>query len=311
MKIGNGLAWLAGAAACLSANMAQASEGAGSYYFAGGFGSFMVAVPPDPGFSVASQTLIFGGNADRAVLNGRATVGLNAFALFNFVAGSYAFEQPVLGGRLQVGAAVPIAYSTATLSMQIRDFGTFSGGASDTNIGDSILTPFALYWNFGEFNAKLAQLVVAPTGHYDPLATINVGRNYWAFDTQVGLTWFHKATGTEVSVLPGLMINTMNPSTAYRTGTEFHLDFMLNQFVAPTVAIGFQGYWYKQIEGDSGAGAKLGPFMGESVGIGPAVMWMPEQLKGRYVIIAKWLHDLSDSNRLHGDWGQVTLSWKF
>lgn len=311
MKIGKGLAWLAGVSACLGASMAEASEGAGSYYFAGADGSFMVAVPPDPGFAVASQTLIFGGNVDRAVLNGRATVGLNAFAVFNFVAGTYTFEQPVLGGRLQVGAAVPVAYSTATLGLQVRDVGSFSGSASDTHIGDSILTPVALYWNFGEFNAKLAQLVVAPTGHYDPAATVNVGRNYWAFDTQTALTWFHKATGTEISILPGLMINTTNPATDYRTGTEFHLDFMVNQFVTEDIALGFQGYWYKQISGDSGAGAKLGAFMGESVGIGPAALWAPASLKGRYTVIAKWLHDVSDVNRLHGDWGQLTMAWKF
>jgi len=310
--LGKGLTWLAVTAACLAAQQpALASEGAGSYYFGGGFGSFLVAVPPEPGFSVASQTLIFGGRTDRAVLNGRATFGLDAFALFEFLAGSYTFEQPVLGGRLQVGAAVPLAYSTMNASLQIREFGTFSGTASDFGIGDSLLTPFALYWNFGEFNAKLAQLVVAPTGHYDTNSVINVGRNYWAFDTQLGLTWLHKATGTEVSVLPGIMINTTNPATDYRTGTEFHLDFMVNQFVTPSIALGFQGYWYKQIEGDSGSGAKLGPFMGESVGIGPAILWTPEALKGRYAVVVKWLHDISETNRLNGEWGQVTMSYRF
>ena len=71
-------------------------------------------------------------------------------------------------------------------------------------------------------------------------------------------------------MLPGLMINTMNPATDYRHGTEFHLDFMVNQFVAKDIAIGIQGSWYKQIDGDSGAGATFGPFMGESFGLGPA-----------------------------------------
>ena len=52
------------------------------------------------------------------------------------------------------------------------------------------------------------------------------------------LTWFHNATGTEISVLPGILFNTTNPATGYHTGTEFHMDFMLNQFVMPSVAIG-------------------------------------------------------------------------
>ena len=66
------------------------------------------------------------------------------------------------------------------------------------------------------------------------------------------------------------MLNTTNPATDYKSGNEFHLDFMANQFLAPTFALGVQGYWYKQIDADTGSGAVLGPFMGESFGLGPA-----------------------------------------
>jgi hypothetical protein len=64
-----------------TANSSAASEGAASYYFAGGFGTFLVAVPPEAGFTVASQTLMFGGQSQRAVLRGRATFGLSASAV--------------------------------------------------------------------------------------------------------------------------------------------------------------------------------------------------------------------------------------
>ncbi len=299
-------------AAVLAGRNAGAGEGAASYYFAGGFGSFLTAVPPEPGFSVASQTLMFGGQAQRAVLSGRQTFGLTAFALYEYVAASYAFSQPILGGRLQLAAAAPVVGTTnVTISLETRRFGTFSSGASDTGFGDMLLTPFAFYWTFGEFNVKLAQWVVAPTGRYNVNSPINVGRNYWAFDTQLGITWFHKATGTELTVLPGLMLNTTNQATDYKSGNEFHLDFMANQFLAPNFAIGLQGYWYKQIDGDSGSGAVLGPFMGESFGLGPAILWMPEALNGRAAIVLKWLHDISNTNRLNGDWGQVAISYRF
>jgi hypothetical protein len=71
------LGLLAGLVACLESHLASASEGAASYYFAGGFGTFLTAVPPEPGFTAASQTLLFGGQAQRAVLRGRATFGLS------------------------------------------------------------------------------------------------------------------------------------------------------------------------------------------------------------------------------------------
>jgi hypothetical protein len=74
-----------------------------------------------------------------------------------------------------------------TAQFQTRNFGTFSGNASDTNVGDSLLNPFALFWNFGDLNVKFTEYVVAPTGHYDVNNVINVGRNDWAFDTQLGV----------------------------------------------------------------------------------------------------------------------------
>ena len=80
MSVGKVIGAAVVVAACLGTRGAAASEGAASYYFAGGFGSFLTAVPPEPGFTAASQTLIFGGQAQRAVLRGRATFGLTAFA---------------------------------------------------------------------------------------------------------------------------------------------------------------------------------------------------------------------------------------
>ena len=75
--------------------------------------------------------------------------------------------------------------------------------------------------------------------------------------------------------------------------------------------IGAQGYWYKQIDGYSGSGAVLGSFMGESFGLGPAILWSPEALKGKSAIVLKWVHDISQTNRLNGDWGQVSMSFRF
>lgn len=299
-------------AACVVADSAHATEGAASYYFAGGFGTFLTAVPPQPGFTAASQTLMFGGQTQRAVLQGRATFGLKAFALYEYLAGSYAFESSILGGRLQIGAAAPVIGTTSmTVNLEVRPVRSFSGSAAATGFGDMLINPVALYWSFGEVHVKLAQWVVAPTGRYDVNSVINVGRNYWAFDTQLGVTWFHKATGTEFTVLPGIMLNTTNPATDYKSGNEFHLDFMVNQFLAPTFAVGLQGYWYKQVDGDRGSGARLGAFMGESFGIGPAFLWTPEAAGGRASIVLKWLHDVSNTNRLNGDWGQVALSYRF
>lgn len=39
-------------------------------------------------------------------------------------------------------------------------------------------------------------------------------------------------------------------------------------------------------------------------GFGSFLLWTPEALKGRAAIVLKWLHDISNTNRLNGDWAR-------
>ena len=51
--------------------------------------------------------------------------------------------------------------------------------------------------------------------------------------------------------MAGLMANTENTHTDYHTGTEFHLEYVLNQFVTNFLSVGLHGYFYDQIADDS------------------------------------------------------------
>jgi hypothetical protein len=107
------------------------------------------------------------------------------------------------------------------------------------------------------------------------------------------------------------MVNTENPDTDYRTGTEFHLDFVANQFLSKTFAVGIRGYWYDQISGDSGAGASLGDFKSNAYGLGAGFVWTPASAAGKLAIAAKYMTDLSAENRFDSDYGLLTIGWKF
>ena len=50
--------------------------------------------------------------------------------------------------------------------------------------------------------------------------------------------------------MAGLMANTENTHTDYQTGTEFHLEYVLNQFVTNFLSVGLHGYFYDQIADD-------------------------------------------------------------
>ena len=53
------------------------------------------------------------------------------------------------------------------------------------------------------------------------------------------------------------------------SGTDAHLDWAISPYLNDKFHIGAVGYFYNQISGDSGAGARLGGFESRVAGIGP------------------------------------------
>jgi len=287
----------------------HAGEGASSNYFPSTYGDFGVAIPPAPGLSFINYNLLYSADANRAVSQGRLETNLDTFAYINMSAFLYTFDKTLLGARFLVGVYLPIGYAdlNATLVGPVR---SVSIKDSEAALGDVSFIPFSAYWNFGNWYFNLYEFVIAPTGQYDLDNNINLGRNYWSFDTVFALTYLNMENGREFSLVPGFMINTKNDDTDYKTGSEFHLDAMFNQFFSDTFAIGLHGYYFKQVEGDSGTGAILGDFKGESYGIGPSILWTPKVGLWYPTITANWLHDLDATNRLESDYAVITFVWQ-
>ena len=286
----------------------QATEGASSYYFPGANTAFGVAIPPEPGFMMANQLLIYQGSANRAVLGGRVRLDLKANAVYDYLAGLYTFKKPVWGGRLQVGAAIPAGFvdigAGASSILGSQRVSSYNSGLGATMVSA------ALFWKKGHTHYKLTESVFMPTGYYNIHSIANPARNYWGFDTSLTMGWINKR-GLELSITPGIMVNTRNPATDYQSGNEFHLDVAVNQFINKRFAAGVHGYYYKQISGDSGGGAKLGAFQGRSLGFGPAILWSPKVGKGDLSVAIKWMFDVDDHNRMRGNYGQFVIGYKF
>lgn len=290
-----------------SGRVAIAAEGASSNYFPGSYGTVAVATPPTVGWTYLNYNLFFAAETGRAVMQGRLNTDIDTSAYFNMSSLIYAFEEPVLGGRFAMGATLPIGY--ADLNAQVVS-PPMSVDDSETGIGDMLLLPAAFYWNDGNWYYNLYELIVAPTGKYDVNNNVNIGRNYWSFDTVFAVTNLNTTTGRDYSLVVGYMINTENDATDYKTGHELHVDVMFNQFFSEAFALELHGYLYKQVTGDSGSGAILGDFKGESYGIGPSFLWVPKTGGGNFSVTGTWLHDLYATDRLEGDYVAVTLVWQ-
>lgn len=289
---------------------AFAAEGASSNYFPGAYGDFAVAVAPNPGWTYANYSLFYAADVNRTVLQGRVNVNLDTSAYINMSALIYAFDEPVLGGRFAMGGFLPLGYASLEAN-RVGQIVDVSVDDSETALGDISLLPASFYWNNDNWHFNLYELIVTPTGQYELDNNVNLGRNYWGFDTVFALTHLNMENGREYSFVVGYVINTENDDTDYQTGDELHVDAMFNQFFSETFALGLHGYYYKQVQGDSGSGAILGDFKGESYGIGPSFLWIPELGGGRFSIMGTWLHDLDATNRMESDYVHVTLAWQF
>lgn len=176
---------------------------------------------------------------------------------------------------------------------------------------DSGWVPASYFWSSGNWHFNTYLSVVAPTGYYDVNDIASLGRNHWSFDTVFATTYFDPERGFEISVVPGYFINTKNHETDYRSGNEFHVDWMVNKLFDNGWVLGLQGYALQQVTGDSGSGAKLGAYKGRSWGLEPAVSYIPPSLGGKFAISAKFVRDIAAENRFESDYGVLTLAWTF
>lgn len=287
---------------------AQATEGANSHYLPGTAGDVLIAQSPKPGLQVAITNWYQTGDADTAVLQGKVGVSLDLDLYLAIPTAFYTFEKPILGGTYTTGIAVPFGYAKLDASLT-GPLGNFIEADEDSfNLADIAFTPLQLNWYLGNFHFKIAEVIIIPTGAYDTDDAVNLGRNYWSFDTVAGITWFYESTGTAISLAPGIMVNTENDKTNYTSGTEFHLDFVANQFLSEELSVGIRGYYYKQISGDHGRGAVLGDFKAKSLGIGPGVVWIPKFADGNLTVLGKWMHDFDTENRFDSDYFTLTAA---
>jgi len=281
--------------------LSKAAEGGYSNYVPGFYGDLALAVEPADGLSIRNDVYFYSADGDESVRSGMIEFEIEIDLTFNYLTLLYKPGVEVFGTQYAYGAA--LVYGKVDLSGEL-DVGPFSESFSDdkTSYGDMTLIPGVFYWNNGDkWHFSQSFFVVVPVGDYDEDDAVNTGLNYWTFETDFAATYFDQETGQDYSVVLGYGYNTENEDTDYQSGDEFHIDYIFNQFLSESLAVGIHGFYFKQLSGDSGDGALLGDFKAEASGIGPALMWLPPKYEGEVAFAAKWLHEYDTKNRLEGD----------
>lgn len=87
------------------------------------------------------------------------------------------------------------------------------------------------------------------------------------------------------------------------------LDWGASQFVSKNVHVGLAGYYFQQLTGDTGPGAKLGDFKGRVAGIGPQIGFIiPLSKEYRGYLNVKGYKDFAAENRAEGWTAWVTFA---
>jgi hypothetical protein len=205
----------------LPSQTAQADESGVSFWVPGQFGS-LAAVPQTPGWSLGAvyyhTTVSAGGNvaAAREIQIGRfpptvnvsLNANLNAQADLLFLAPTYTFATPVLGGQFAVGITGLFGRTATSIDGTLTAavgpvVATRMGSISDalTSVGD--LYPMAtLKWNAGVHNWMTYATGDIPVGAYDPNRLSNLGIGHGAIDGGGGYTYFNPTTGHDARRWP-------------------------------------------------------------------------------------------------------------
>ena len=269
-----------------------ADEDGTSFWIPGFFGS-LAAVPQQPGWSLTSilynTDVSASGNAAVAreitlgdfnpKININVSANVHADAILGFVAPTYVFATPFLGG--QASATLLFGYgnndtslnATATATSPSLPISLTKSIAlqQDTTGFTDLIPQFADRWNDGVNNYMVYLTGDIPVGLYSSSNLANIGLGHGAIDGGVGYTYFDQKTGHEFSAVLGFTGNFQNQSTGYTSGIDSHLDWGASQFLTKQLQVGLVGYFYEQLTPDDGCAPVLCPFKSRVIGVGPQV----------------------------------------
>jgi hypothetical protein len=243
------------------------------------------------------------------------TANMEATANTFAVVGGLTFEQTVLGGAHYTFAlALPYTWLDISGDVQLPGGETVGRNNQVSGFGDLTVLPVMLAWKIGDWQIDAVLPIYAPTGSYEKGRLGNTGLNYWTFDPLIGALYSNKKSGFNAMAHVGYAMNTENPDTNYQSGSLLHFEGTIQQIIpvgSGFLTLGAEGFYFDQVTGDSGTGATLGDFKGQTAGLGPVLGYIQPFGKESLVVELKWLPELDTKNRLEGDYIWLKMVYKF
>ena len=296
---------------CICPVAAVAEEGGTGHYVPGTISSLMDGVSPSEVLIFRLNGLYYDGTVKasrRLPIAGQTVVGATVKTA---AVGLTAFWRPAWGEISEkwsyaMSATIPFVHVHVEVDDEVFALGTtIERKSEESGLGDIVLMPLMFNYHLNDdinINSRLA--IYAPTGDYQVGRLANLGKNYWTFEPIVGFMYLGQENGREASIFFGADFNTENSDTDYQTGSQIHIDGTLAQHLPigkGLAGIGVTGFWYEQVEGDSGSGAILGSFKARTIGVGPSLTYSRKIGKHNLIAELKWVHEVEVRRRPEGD----------
>jgi hypothetical protein len=295
-------------------HLAPAEVSAAEYGFTAyplGSLSFGAGVTPPPGVyvtdAISFYTGTIGGNFD---FGGRTfNAGVKANIFFDEANVLYVPEKTVFDGHFGVSVSAPAGYVDYPASASAAR-GTISAEREGGGIGD-FAVQIQFGWDSAEFSHTFHILEVIPSGRYSTGFYPILGLNRPSLDVGWAFTWLEKSSGLQFNGAVGFMASLENNATQYRTGDEFHFEWAIGYKFKNGLEIGIVGYDYRQITGDSGPGALLGPFEGSVDAIGPGLTYSTKIGNTPVTFGARNYEEYNTEHRFKGNLSIATFTAAF
>jgi len=299
----------------LAAQPSHASEGGASFYLLGSGGPGAAILPPLEGVFFDNTAYYYSGQATGSrqfVVGGNVVAGLDANIVADFPTLMWVPSTNVLGGTLMFGGTFVVGRPEVKVDAVIAGPGggqaTLSAKDHAVVVADPAFT-VALGWMVAkDLHLATTAQVNVPIGHYRQGQLANLAFHRWAVDTSVALTWHSAEAGWDISGKGGVTFNGTNDFTDYATGTEFHVEVSAERAFSPAFSAGVIAYHFQQISGDSGEGAKLGPFKGRVSGIGGTAALNFQLGSAPATLRLRLFKEFGAKNRLEGNSAYLSLT---
>ncbi len=289
------------------ASPALADEGASGLYVPGNFG-FGAGVTPDAGFYLGTGLAYYDGDIKVFIDGGKIVVDAVKRPYSIPFAALWVPKQKVLGGNL--GLSLRSAANFTWVHGVVTGLVNLDDTVQGWGFGDTTARA-QLGWTTGQWSNTLYLTTWFPTGRYERGFKPNTGKNHYGVNLGWGVTYTEPRTNLEFDTAVGVTFNAKNPATDYKDGDAFIWDWAVGKKFANGLQVGVAGYAYQQVTGDSGSGAKLGPFKGRVFGVGPHLVYSTMLMQHAVLFNFRNYQEFGAENRFEGNVTTFTTTVKF